>query len=257
MQKTLAQRKLQFALKGIKGHIFIWSNLTYQLYLPFCWWLIHFKRLFWFKTVVQINCIILFYRWLLNDEGFLSAPTLVARSVGNICEPKGFDSLHSITYCVTSQRSWWLTIHPRESIACPLVPILSRLSWAWATWRVSRHVTWCVLVTVSQLSVSLDFTCEGCIHTNHPGRTYHWQYLLSLLSRPVITRASLEVMCRNISSLFEQHRKLSLYYLLTPVGESLGASGCYAMLSRIFPPRPLRAFWASVWRVSCLPLFAQ
>ena len=29
MQKTLAQRKLQFALKGIKGHIFIWSNLTW------------------------------------------------------------------------------------------------------------------------------------------------------------------------------------------------------------------------------------
>ena len=122
-----------------------------------------------------------------------------------------------MTYCVTSQRSWWLTIHPRESIACPLVPILSRVSWAWATWRVSRHVTWCVLVTVSQLSVSLHFTSEGCIHTNQPGRTYHWQYLLSLLSRPVITRASLEVMCRNICK--AQHRTVTILSLDTCWGK--------------------------------------
>ena len=111
--------------------------------------------------------------------------------------------------CVTWQRSWWLTIRPQESIACPLVPKLSRVSWVWATWRVS-HVTWCVLVTVSQLSVSLHFTSEGCIHTNQPGRTYHWQYLLSSLSRPIITRASLEVMCRNICSHLAQHRTVTM-----------------------------------------------
>ena len=59
------------------------------------------------------------------------------------------------------------------------------------------------------------------------------------------TCLSLDSLCRNVCRhLISQHRTVTVSVSLDTCWGKPGVGGCYAMLSRLFPPQPLSAFWA-------------
>ena len=164
----------------------------------------------------------------------------------------------STIYCVTSHLTKKLMVdHPpsrkHRLSTCPhIVPRIVSVS----------HVT---RVTSRDMMCPRDSVTTFCLTSLHIWGLYSYKparqnISLAISSVLAITSDHNTCLFRGNVQIYGQSfiATQNCHYLLTPVvGESLGASGCYAMVSRIFPPRPLRAFWASVWRVSCLPLFAQ